>query len=146
MTRFAGGPAESPGFLLWRATMRWQRMITATLAPFELTHVQFVLLACAWWVSETGDPPNQVQLATQAGVDVKMASEVIRRLEAKGLLVRTHDPNDARSKVIKLTKGGVSTARRAVTAVEGADQSLFATVNQGQLVKVLTTLSAIESQ
>ena len=80
MTRFAGGPIDTPGFLLWHATLRWQRTVAAALAPLGLTHVQFVLLACTWWLNEHGDPPNQLALATQAGTDVKMTSQVVRRL------------------------------------------------------------------
>ena len=82
MTRFAGGPDESPGFLLWHATLRWQRAVAAALAPLDLTHVQFVLLACAWWLNDQGHTPNQLTLAAQAGTDVKMTSQVLRRLEA----------------------------------------------------------------
>jgi hypothetical protein len=40
-------PNDSPGFLLWHATLRWQRGVARALKPLELTHVQFVLLACA---------------------------------------------------------------------------------------------------
>ena len=82
MTRFAGGPGESPGFLLWHVTLRWQRAIAEALAPFQLTHVQFVLLACTWWLNEQGQTPNQQEVAAQAGTDVKMTSEVLRRLES----------------------------------------------------------------
>ena len=35
-------PHESPGFLLWHATLRWQRGVAAALQPLDLTHVQFV--------------------------------------------------------------------------------------------------------
>ena len=38
-------PNDSPGFLLWHATLRWQRGVAQALAPLDLTHVQFVLLA-----------------------------------------------------------------------------------------------------
>ena len=51
MTRFENGPGESPGFLLWHTTMRWQRSMAAALHPLGLTHMQFVLLASAWWMS-----------------------------------------------------------------------------------------------
>jgi hypothetical protein len=50
-------PSESPGFLLWHATLRWQRGIAQALAPLDLTHVQFVLLACTWWLNEEGQHP-----------------------------------------------------------------------------------------
>ncbi len=38
-------PEASTGLMLWRVTNSWQRTIRAALAPFDLTHVQFVLLA-----------------------------------------------------------------------------------------------------
>ena len=38
-------PEESPGFLLSHVTLRRQREVAAALAPLNLTHVQFVLLA-----------------------------------------------------------------------------------------------------
>jgi hypothetical protein len=47
-------PEDSPGFLLWHVTLRWQREIAAALAPLGLTHVQFVLLAAAWWLNSRG--------------------------------------------------------------------------------------------
>ena len=43
-TRFASAD-ESPGFLLWQVTNRWQAAVRRALAPFDVTHVQFVLLA-----------------------------------------------------------------------------------------------------
>ena len=84
------GPDYSPGFWLWHATLRWQREVAAALAPTGLTHVQFVLLSCAWWLNGHGAVPNQLQLARQAGTDVKMTSQVVRKLEAKSTRTRRH--------------------------------------------------------
>jgi DNA-binding MarR family transcriptional regulator len=144
MTRFAGGPSESPGFLMWHATMAWQRTMTATLAPLGLTHVQFVLLACAWWLASTDEPPTQVRLAAQAGTDVKMTSDVVARLEAKGLVRRDVHPTDARAKVVTVTAEGAALARRAVEDVEAADAAFFAAVDTAALVRTLSTLSATD--
>jgi DNA-binding MarR family transcriptional regulator len=126
MTRFEQGPAESPGFLLWRTTMAWQRAMTSALEPLGLTHVQFVLLACAWWLGKDGEPPNQVGLAAQAGTDVKMTSDVVARLAAKGLLTRAPDPSDGRAKVVRVTPEGAAVAQRAIDAVEEADAAFVA--------------------
>ena len=52
MTRFREGPGASPGFLLWHLTLAWQRAVTAALEPLGLTHVQFVLLATAWFLRQ----------------------------------------------------------------------------------------------
>jgi hypothetical protein len=55
-----------------------RRSPAKALAPLDLTHVQFVLLASTWWLNEQGARPTQVELATQAGADVKMTSQVVR--------------------------------------------------------------------
>jgi len=140
-TRFHDGPAESPGFLLWRVTGAWQRTMASALAPLGLTHPQFVLLACAWWLGRDGDAPNQVRVAAQAGVEVKTASEVFARLEAKGLLTRTADPLDGRAKAIMVTDQGRELAGRAVAVVEDADAYFFGAVELSRLVPLLQELA-----
>ena len=125
MTRFSGGPADSPGFLLWHATLSWQRKINAVLVPLDLTHVQFVLLACAWWLDQRSETPNQQALARQAGVDVKMTSQVLRTLEGKGLLRRQVNPADSRARQLRPTAAGTKLAQRAIAAVETVDAEVF---------------------
>jgi DNA-binding MarR family transcriptional regulator len=131
-------PEQSPGFLLWHVTLRWQRAIAAALAPLDLTHVQFVLLATAWWLNARGDDPNQLSLARQAGTDVKMTSEVLRKLEGKGLVLRTVDPADTRARRLRVTERGADLAARSLAVVETVDAEFFgATPDLGALVGLL---------
>jgi DNA-binding MarR family transcriptional regulator len=125
-SRFARGPAASPGFWLWRLTLSWQRAIAEALAPLGLTHVQFVLLACTWWMSERGQAPNQRQLADQAGTDIKMTSQVLRKLEAKQLIERPVDPTDTRARRLRPTPAGGALAEQAVAVVAQVDAVFFA--------------------
>src|SRR5215470_490872 len=118
-------PADSPGFVLWHVTLRWQRDIAAALAPLGLTHVQFVLLASTWWLNCRGEDPNQLALARHAGTDVKMTSQVLRKLEAKGLIQRETDAADTRAKRLRATSRGAELARQAIAAVEAADAKFF---------------------
>jgi DNA-binding MarR family transcriptional regulator len=134
-------PAESPGFLLWRATLRWQRAISATLAPFELTHVQFVLLASAWWLNGQGESPNQLAVARHAGTDVKMTSEVLRSLERKGMIVREIDPSDTRSKRVLVTDRGRKLAPTVVAAVERTDAEFFGGLADARVLAALRRLA-----
>ncbi len=136
-------PEESPGFLLWHATLRWQRDIAAALAPLDLTHVQFVLLASTWWLNSHGEDPNQLTLARQAGTDVKMTSQVIRKLEAKGLVLREVDPADTRARRLRVTERGAALAREAITVVEGVDRAFFRPVSDR--TTLLTMLRALGS-
>jgi DNA-binding MarR family transcriptional regulator len=56
-----------------------------------------------------------------------MTSQVLRRLEAKGLLERQVDPGDTRARRLRLTAKGQRLARRAIVAVEQADAQFFGT-------------------
>lgn len=135
-------PADSPGFLLWHATLRWQRDIAAALAPYDLTHVQFVLLATSWWMHHQGERPNQLELARRAGTDVKMTSQVVRKLEAKGLIERVPDSADARMKRLELTAAGAALAPRVVAVVEECDRAFFAAAGEhGDLLGLLRALA-----
>lgn len=138
MTRFSG-PGDSPGFLLWHVTLAWQRRIRQALEPLGLTHVQFVLLACCWWLESQGTPPRQQELAAQAGTDIKMTSQVVARLETAGLLTRTVDTGDTRAKLVRLTAEGRELAGRAVTAVERVDGEMF----DADAAPLLRTLRAV---
>jgi DNA-binding MarR family transcriptional regulator len=130
-------PGESPGFLLWHATLRWQRLIARVLAPLDLTHVQFVLLASTWWLNEHGRRPTQVELAAQAGTDVKMTSQVVRSLEAKGLLERQVDAADTRARRLRATRRGARLAPRAIAVVERADAEFFGDVDAVGVLRAL---------
>ncbi|MFB0615766.1 MarR family winged helix-turn-helix transcriptional regulator [Streptomyces sp. AGS-58] len=138
-------PGDSPGFLLWHATLRWQRDVAAALAPLDLTHVQFVLLACTWWLNTHGEHPNQQALARQAGTDVKMTSQVLRALEAKGLIEREVDPADTRAKRLRVTSVGAELAPRAIAAVENVDARFFQPVARNDAVTLLSRLANPES-
>jgi DNA-binding MarR family transcriptional regulator len=140
------GPPDSPGFLLWRTTLRWQRSIAAALRPLELTHVQFVLLEAVWWLSDRSRVPHRLpsqrQVADHAEVDVMMTSQVLRALEARSLVVRTPDPVDTRVKRLNVTAAGRRLAKRAVTVVEAADAEFFARISdRAQLLGVLHLLA-----
>lgn len=141
-TRASLEPGDSPGFLLWRATLRWQRLMTATLKPLGLTHGQFVMLASLWWLAEVaGENPTQRRLADHAGTDPMMTSQIVRVLESRGLVTRDADPGDSRARRLAVTDSGSALAKLAVAAVEAADAKYFAPASgNGSLVELLTRL------
>jgi len=114
----------------------------ASLRPLGLTHVQFVLLASTWWLTTiAGETPTQRRLAEHAGTDPMMTSQVLRALEAKGLITRDADPDDSRARRIGVTKAGAKLAARAIATVESADAGFFAPAGDKRgLLKTLRRL------
>lgn len=132
---------QSPGLLLWQVTNRWQAAQRATLKPFDLTHVQFVLLASLAWLQAEG-PVTQRHLADHAGTDPMMTSQVLRALERRELVHRPPHPQDRRARALVVTEAGRELANRAVRAVEGCDEAFFAALGEqaGAFTLALQTL------
>ena len=135
--------SDSPGLLLWQVTHRWQAAQRAALAPFGLTHVQFVLLASLTWLQGQGDGPlTQRQLADHAATDPMMTSQVLRVLERAGFVERAPHPADRRAVALTVTAAGRALANQAVVAVEACDREFFAPLGAGtaSLVRSLRRL------
>ena len=115
---------DSPGFLLWQLSNQWQAQQRVALKPFGLTHVQFVLLATLTYTAGQASL-TQKQLAHFARTDEMMTSQVLRKLEQKGLVRRETSKVDKRAFVIKPTAAGSKLVNRAVRAVEKVDAQFF---------------------
>lgn len=142
--RIAGSPGDFEGFLFWRASLRWQRMITAVLRPFNLTHVQWVLLVGAWLMEiDDGQAPSQRELAEHNATDVMMTSQVLGTLEKRGLIVRPRDPRDKRVRRVSATPEGAELAERSLAVVDAADTEFFSQIGEpGSLIGPLRKLAA----
>jgi DNA-binding MarR family transcriptional regulator len=134
---------QSPGLLLWRVTNAWQAVMREALRPFDLTHVQFVLLASLTWLRVEG-PVTQRHLADHARTDPMMTSQVLRALEAKGLVERSAHPTDARARALAVTAEGARLANAANAVVEAADGRFFGELEgqQAAFAALLGRLSA----
>ncbi|PZS12638.1 MAG: MarR family transcriptional regulator [Pseudonocardiales bacterium] len=121
---------DSPGLLLWQVTNRWQAAQRAALKTFDLTHVQFVLLASLTWLDDDA-PVTQQHVAQHAATDPMMTSQVLRGLEGRGLIARARHPSDARARAVTVTRAGAALANRAVVAVERCDAEFFAPLARG---------------
>ncbi|MFC4395566.1 MarR family winged helix-turn-helix transcriptional regulator [Arthrobacter sedimenti] len=73
-----------------------------------------------------------------------MAPQVLRTLEAKGLIEREVDPADTRAKRLRVTRAGADVAPRAIAAVELADAQFFQPVPVKDAVSLLRRLARPE--
>lgn len=136
---------ESPGFLLWRVSTLWKKAIETVLKPLGLTHPQFVVLATIGWLTRTGKKANQAEIGRHAALDPNTTSQILRGLQAKGVIERSRRI-DERSKTPTLTKAGIESLSKALPAVENADAAFFASIDmQGSaIIKSLQALARNE--
>lgn len=139
VSRFAM-PEESAGYLLWQVTHAWQRQVKAALLALDITHLQFVLLAGIGWLTRDDSLLTQVQLAEFYNIDVMQVSQVVRKLEVKGLVKRSAHPIDTRAKVLMLTHIGETILKQALPVIERLDAAFFSRCDQAVLLIELERL------
>ena len=102
-----------------------------------------MILASGWWLAEHGQRPTQKDIAAHAATDQMMASQVLRRLEAKGLVSRAADPGDSRAMIVALTDEGRARLTAALPDVEAADEAFFGALGEdrARFVAALAQLS-----
>lgn len=107
----------TPGFLMWRLTMKWQAAVDRAVSSLGLTHAQYSLLASLRGITYAGSRPSQRELADHTGLDAIFVSKLINTLERNGLVVRAQHPTDARAVELSLTDAGTEIIDQAVVAV-----------------------------
>ncbi len=118
-------PEESFGFRLWHVVHAWQRRAEAELAPFNLTFMQFVVLAITFWLGHLGEQPTQSRIASFGQIDRMMLSNVLRLLEDKGYVLRRPHPSDPRANWVALTDSGRTTILSAKRLMWDAQKAFF---------------------
>lgn len=107
----------TPGFLVWRLSMKWRVAIDRALGPLGLTHAQYSLLGSLLGMRRAGLRPSQRALADHTGLEALYVSKLARGLEAAGLVERAADPADTRAVRLSLTDEGLTVTKRAVEVV-----------------------------
>ncbi|MFI1164613.1 MarR family winged helix-turn-helix transcriptional regulator [Streptomyces sp. NPDC020801] len=109
----------TPGFLVWRLSMKWRVAVDRAVAPLGLTHAQYSLVASLYGMHRDGHRPSQRRLADHTGLEPLYVSKLARSLEAAGLVERARDPRDPRAVQLTLTGQGRDVTRRAIQVVHG---------------------------
>ncbi|MGW0580415.1 MarR family winged helix-turn-helix transcriptional regulator [Streptomyces sp. NPDC002920] len=121
-----GSGRATPGFLVWRLSMKWRVAVDRAVAPLGLTHAQYSLVASLHGMQRDGERPSQRRLADYTGLEPLYVSKLARALESAGLIERTRDPRDPRAVQLALTGQGEEVTRRAITVVQGLLEQLLA--------------------
>jgi DNA-binding MarR family transcriptional regulator len=111
---------------VWRLATKWRVAVDRALAPLDLTHAQYVLLAALYGLEQGGRQPSQRELADDTGLEALYVSKLARTLEAKGLIDRQRDPHDSRAVRLTLTDQGRETVRSAMRVVQELLERLLA--------------------
>jgi MarR family transcriptional regulator, organic hydroperoxide resistance regulator len=145
-SKFMTLDGATPGYLVWRLSIKWRVAVDRALAPLGLTHAQYVMLASLSGMDHAGLLPSQRELADHTGLEALYVSKLARTLEADGLIERTRDPKDTRTMRLTLTPRGREAVRPAIATVKVLLERLLAPLGGQEdpraveFVRDLTTL------
>jgi len=131
-----------PGYMLWQTCNLWQRKIVKALTPTDLTLAQFAVLAGIAWLERAPEPITQVRLARYLNMDVTMTSQVLSRLESRGLVSKKASGSDSRANTVMLTKKGADLVTEALGLAHSVETSFFRSlhISHDEFMKSLESL------
>ena len=137
---------HSPGFLLWKTTTIWQRLVKKALEPSGISHAQFVLLASLLWFDLQKKKLTQVDLIDSTKLDKMTVSSSLKKLVTLGLVSRVENQEDTRAKLVSLTSKGKSLAKKLVPVVEKVDKEFFAELKKTETKELCQLFKKVLSQ
>jgi DNA-binding MarR family transcriptional regulator len=128
------------GILLHRLTSTVAQRELPLLRAHRLEMWDYVVLGGL----EHDSAPNQAQLATSVRRDKTRLIAILDRLEDRGLLHRTPNPDDRRNRIVTLTDAGrtlLADCRRDIRAMEANLLSTLSAADRTAFVRALSTLA-----
>ncbi|MBB1462605.1 MarR family transcriptional regulator [Vibrio splendidus] len=98
-------------FALYSASNAMSRAYQPLLKALDLTYLQYIVMMVLWEEKEI----NVKALGAKTHLDSGTLTPLLKRLEAKGYVLRTRSIEDERVRVITLTPAGVELKEQAQT-------------------------------
>jgi DNA-binding MarR family transcriptional regulator len=134
---------ESPMFAVNRATRHFDALTAQMLADDKLNFLEGLVLAALFF--QAPDPVKPSQLADTFATSRGNISHCISSLEAKGLLQRRIDPEDARATLLSLKPPGKRCALRVIGAFDKLQNRFEREIGKPALRSLLRDLRRLET-
>ena len=133
---------ESPMFAVNRAARRFESLATQVFADDSLNFLEGLVVAALFF--ETAQPVKPSELAETFGTTRGNVSHCVSSLEAKGLLQRKIDPEDARAYQLTLKPQGKKCAVRVIGAFDKMQREFEREIGKTALSEMLKAIRKLE--
>ena len=130
---------DQVGHLLRRAHQRHTALFAALFAAVGLTPTQWAALAAL----AAAGPMTQNLLGRSTAMDPATIQGVVRRLTARGLVIRTSDPRDRRHVKLALTQAGTACYETAIASAAAVSEATLAPLDPEARAAFLALLRRI---
>ena len=135
---------ESPMFAVSRAARRFEALAFRALKGDELGFLEGLVLAALFFEAPKLVKPSQ--LAETFGTTRGNVSHCISSLEAKGLLQRRIDPEDARAYQLTLKTQGKKCALRVIASFDKLQKEFESEIGKTALAEMLKSIRKLEAR
>ena len=135
---------QSPMFAVNRAARRFDSLTAQVLAGDGLSFLEGLVLAAMFF--EAPLPVRPSELAETFGTTRGNVSHCVSSLEAKGLLQRKIDPEDARAYQLSLKPQGKRCALRVIAAFDRLQKEFESEIGKAALGEMLKAIRKLEAQ
>ena len=135
---------ESPMFAVNRAARRFESLAARVLAADHLGFLEALVLSALFF-----EAPRQVKpshLAETFATTRGNLSHCVSSLEAKGLLQRKIDPEDARAYLLTLKPQGKRSALRVIAALDRLQKEFEGEIGKTALAEMLKSIRRLEAR
>jgi DNA-binding MarR family transcriptional regulator len=133
---------ESPMFAVNRAARRFDSLAVQTLAPDSLNYLEGLVLTAMYF--ESPRPVNPSQLAETFATTRGNVSHCVSSLEAKGLIQRKINPEDARAYQLTLKPQGKKCAVHVVGVFDKLQREFERVIGKTALSDMLKAIRKLE--
>ncbi|MGA7159058.1 MAG: MarR family transcriptional regulator [Acidobacteriaceae bacterium] len=132
---------QSPMFCVTLAARRFESLTSQLLAADDLNFLEALILATLFFESPAAVKPSHLAeaFATTRG----NISHCVSSLEARGLVQRKIDPNDARAYHLALKPQGRKSAIRVIGALDKLQRNFESRVGKAPLQSALRTIRSL---
>ncbi len=131
-------PASRISYLVGRLDRALRRHIADAVGPFGLTTQQYTALS----VLHAKGRLSNARLAQRSFISPQAANEMVKTLEAKGLVCREHNPAHGRIIWIRLTEEGEKLLAQCDEAVDRLEAIMLQELSDEQRTQLARALAA----
>lgn len=132
-------PKASPGFLVRRLQQLAVSMFIQALEEFKITPIQYTILGLV----ERSDGLDQAAIAAKSVLDASTVTDVVVRLEERGLVVREPCPDDKRRKNVRITEAGSLLLRTVEPHVNQSRKRLLSPLSPEEAASLLYLIEKV---
>lgn len=132
---------DKVAILIKKTALVVEKLSNHVLSPCELTHTQYKILIMLFQNKEK--QIRQADIETHFSMTNPSVTGIIQNLEKKGLLERVQNPDDKRSKLLKLTAQAISLEKELYALGESIEMQVTKNLTPEESKQLIVLLKKV---